>query len=77
MTAHAKHVFKQSGMENEYLFTPKGLRGCTSQSISVLNHLGTYTAVAAFPVSSVTVCDSLVGKTLFTSFLLIMGNRFS
>lgn len=57
----------------------QGLYECTSQSTSMLNYLGSiHTAVASLPVSfSVTVGDLLVGKSLFTSFLLILGKRLS
>lgn len=66
-------------MENEHSVAPKDY---VCAHLKVLLCWTTtwvaHTAVASIPVSfNVAVWDLLVGKSLFTSFLLIMGNRFS
>lgn len=78
MVTEAKQVFEQTGMENEHSVAPEN---CVSAHLKVLLCWATWvahTVVASFPVSfNVTVRDLLVGKSLFTSFPLIMGSRFS
>lgn len=71
-------MFEQTGMENEHSAAPKDYVSAHLKVLLCSTTWVAHTAVASFPVSfNVAAWDLLVGKSLFTSFLLIMGNRFS